>query len=147
MDNFCDVLRQAFSDIFSIFGLGTRKNSTSILHYLFLITNSSVVLTIMIIYILNGKFLISSDALSQATDVIDLFFPVLVHVIVMVNFMFNQKTFDVIHQMMEYFDKTFKTLNPKFFKLTKKSSILGFLLKFLCAHAIGLGIDIFMLIT
>lgn len=101
----------------------------------------------MVVYILNGKFLISADALSQATDVIDLFFPVLAHVIVMVNFMFNQKTFDVIHEMMEYFDKTFGTLNAKFYKKTKRTAILSFMLKFLCAHSIGLGIDAFMLIT
>lgn len=99
------------------------------------------------VYILKGKLFISSDALSQATDVIDLFFPVFVHVIVIVNFTFNQKTFNVIQEMMEYFDKTFRALNPRFFKQTKKKSILRFLMKFLCVHVIGLGVDVFMLIT
>lgn len=147
MEKFRELLRLGVKDIFSIFGLGISGTNSSTLQFLLLIINSSVVLTIMMVYMSRGKFFISSDPLSQATDLVDLFFPVLVHVFVMCNYMFNRKIFNEIHIMIQSLDKTFRSTNPEFFKKTNRSSILHFTFKFFSIHTVGLGIDIFTLIT
>lgn len=146
MEKICDLLRQGFLDIFSIFALGSKKKSTPVVQYIFLVVNTSVVLTILGVYVSKGSLFVSSDALSKAMDVFELLAPILIHVVVIWNFAFHQKKFDEMSAMMETFDKTFKVLNPKYFQEMKATSTFWFSLKFLCVHILGVGIDTYMLI-
>lgn len=147
MENFSDLLDQGFLDIFTIFSLGIRTNFSSFLPIFFLVLNAGSVLTILSVYVYKGKLMISADALSQVTDVFELFSPIFVHVFLLTVCVRNHKMFNKICMISDSLDKTFKKLNLKYFKKIKKFSILNFALKFFTIHGIGVGIDSFVLIT
>lgn len=147
MESFCDKINQGFLDIFGIFSLGMRKNSASILHHCLLTINTSLVLVILGMYVYKGKLLVSGDALSQATDVIDLFFPICIHIFVMFNNFSNQNAMNSICASMESFDESLKKLNCQYFNKVKVTTTFWYSLKFLMTHSLGMGIDSFMLIT
>lgn len=147
MERLCDLINQGYLDIFSIFALGMRRNSTAILQYLLFFINAFVPSLIVAVYVFKGNLMISIDALSRATDIMDLLFPILVHIFVLLNYICSQKMFDEISAMAEYFDKVFKSFNPEHFKKTLKSSTINYTIKFLVINGLGVGIDSFMLIT
>lgn len=147
MEAFSDMLNQGFLDIFTIFSLGIQKSVSSFLPIFFLLLNAGSTLTILCVYVLKGKLMISADALSQITDIFELFSPILVHVFLLFNFVRNHKIFNEICVTIDLLDKTFKKLNPEYFKKIKVSSTFNFALKFFIIHSIGVGIDSFVLIT
>lgn len=147
MDKTCDLISQGILDVFSIFSLGMRSKSFSVLPFGLLFFNAVIPLTITVIYVSSGKLFISSDALSKATDVFELFDPAFIHMFVICRNLKKQKLFNQIHTMMDYFDEKFQSLDSKKFKEAKVSSTSWFVIKFLIIHGVGLGIDTFMLIT
>lgn len=147
MDKTCDFITQGILDIFSIFSLGMRSKSLSVLQFGLLFFNLVIPLSITVSYVASGKLTISSDALSKATDVFELFNPTFIHLFVICRNLKNQKVFNQIHSLIDFFDEKFQTLDSTQFKGAKNSAILFFGLKFLTIHVIGLGIDSFMLIT
>lgn len=146
MEDFCNVVNQAFLDFFSIFSLGMKTSSGSILQHFLVAINAAIVLTILGFYVSKGSLFVSADALSKATDIIDLFFPISVHIIVILIFLFHQRTFSEISFLVEMFDAKFKKLNPEKFRQIKYSATIWFVAKFFFVHAVGLGVDIFVLI-
>lgn len=144
MESVCDLISLVFLEFFSIFALGTK---TAWIHQFFLLViNSTLILTILCFYVFKGSLFVSLDALSKATDIIDLFFPIGIHIIVISNFLINQHVFHKISEIIEMLDEKLKRLNTINFKKGKISSTMWFLLKFFCVHIIGLGIDVFVLI-
>lgn len=147
MDKRCDLISQGIQDVFSIFSLGMRAKSLSVLQAGLLFFNAVIPLSITVSYVASGKLTISSDALSKATDVFELFNPTFIHLFVICRNLKHQKLFNQIHSLIDYFDKKFKNLDANKFEKIKNSATLYFALKFMTIHGIGLGIDAFMLIT
>lgn len=148
MESLSDSINQFFKDFFTIFSLGMRKSATAArLHYLLLLLNVSFNVTIVGFYVARGSLFVSADALSKGTDLVDLFFPVLVHMIAIFKFTLDQENFTKFNAGMDSLDITFNNLNPKKFVEIKACSTFLFTLKFLIVHTIGAGIDTFLLIT
>jgi hypothetical protein len=147
MANFVDSINQAFLDIFTIFSLGIRKNSSRCLKFFFLAVNICLVLSILVTYIYKGKLIISADALSQITDVFELFAPILNHTFLLLNFLKNHKVFEGICEISDNLDEQFNAMNPSYFRKVKTTSTLYFCVKFFVVHGAGVGIDSFVIIT
>lgn len=148
MEKFCDLLSRIFLDVFSTFSLGVPVHSSrSVLQYCLLIVNAVIPVTILVSYILRGTLLISDDALSQTTDVFELFAPVLIHMFVIGRNLKYQKSFNQINSMMQNFDEVLGNYDMKFFVKAKISSMFWFTTKFLMILVTGLGIDAFLLIS
>lgn len=147
MDKACDLISQGILDVFSIFSLGMRSKTLSVLHFGILFFNAVIPLSITASYVASGKLTISSDALSKATDVFELFNPTFIHLFVICRNLKHQKLFNQIHSLIDFFDEKFENLDSLKFRETKNSATLYFALKFLTIHVVGLGIDAFMLIT
>lgn len=147
MDKACDLINQGILDIFAIFSLGMRSRKRTVLQFGLLFFNVVIPLSITVSYVASGKLTISSDALSKATDVFELFDPTFIHLFVICKNLRNQKLFNQMHSFIDFFDEKFQSLDSIKFKESKNSSTLYFALKFLIIHVIGLGIDTFMLIS
>lgn len=148
MESHSDSINQFFMDFFTIFSLGMRKSSTSSrLHYLLLFLNVSFNASIVGFYVAKGSLFISADALSKGTDLVDLFFPVLVHMFTIIKFTSDHGNFSKFNAGMDLLDVTFNNLNPEKFMEMKACATFLYTLKFLTVHTIGAGIDTFMLIT
>lgn len=146
MEKFCDLINNALLDIFSIFSLGMRKPSSS-MQYCLLFINTSVPLVILGFYMAKGSFFISYDALSKATDILEMSLPFSVHFFVMISQTKNCKVFNKMIVIMDSLDETFKNLQPQNLKSVKISSTFLFLVKFFIVHLIGCGIESFTLMT
>lgn len=148
MESLSDSINQFFMDFFTIFSLGMRKSSTSArLHYLLMLLNVSFNVSIVGFYVARGSLFVSADALSKGTDLVDLLFPVLVHMFAIIKFTLDHKNFSKFNAGMDSLDFTFNNLNPKKFEEIKACATFLFTLKFLIVHTIGAGIDAFLLIT
>lgn len=147
MEKFLDIVHQGFLDIFSLFSLGMKISSASTFPFFLLVINTSTVSLVLMFYLAKGSFFVSYDALSKATDAIDLFFPILVHTTVIFINIRHQKIFNEISKTTESIDQQFKNIDHTKLKEVKASFILAFTLKFLAIHVLGLGIDAFILIT
>ena len=147
MEKVCALIGQGYLDIFSIFSLGLKVKSPSILQFCLLFFNMLIPLTILSVYVSKGSLFVSSDALSKATDIFELFVPISIHMFVVCINLKKQKIFNEVKTLMEYFDETFHVLNADFFKKAKRSSTFRFTIKFLMVHVLGLGIDVFLLIS
>ena len=79
MEKVCALIGQGYLDIFSIFSLGLSVKSPSILQFCLLFFNTLIPLTILSVYVSKGSLFVSSDALSKATDIFELFVPISIH--------------------------------------------------------------------
>ena len=146
MEIFFDLIDQGFLDIFTIFSLGIQKNAPKFLKYFFLIMNASLATSILTTYVLKGKLIISADALSQITDVFELFAPILTQVFLIFVCFKNHKKFEKIHKIIEKLDKDLKVLNSGHYAKVKISSTISYGIKFFTIHMLGVGIDSFVVI-
>lgn len=146
MENFCDMINHGILDIFSVFSLGTRNLSKS-MQFFMLIINTTVPLVILGFYLSKGSFFVSSDPLSKATDIFEMFVPFSIHIFIMFSHTMNWKIFHKINLLMNALDENFKNLNPINFEHVKISATLWYLLKFSIVHLVSCGIEIFLLIS
>lgn len=146
MDKLSDQINQGFLDIFSLFSLG-MKTTSSTLRFCLLFINMAVPVVILGFYLSKGSFFVSSDALSKATDILEMFLPVGVHIFIMFSHTTNHKMFDKLTRIMDKLNATFKKLKHEKFAKIKLSSTLCFLLKFFIIHIVGCGIESFLLLT
>lgn len=140
-------LSQAFNDIFELFAIeGNRVQST--FKRCFLITfNIAVPVIFLAQYILEENVFISVDPLSQATDLFELFTPIVITSYMIIKYCRNRKVFRKICDAMENLDDVLTKENSEKFEKITKNSMLIYAMKFFVIHAVGIGFDSFMMIT
>lgn len=144
MDLFCESLTQAYRDIFELFALGGNRQST--FKRCFLIAfNIAFPLIFLVQYITEENIFISVDPLSQSTDLFELFTPLMITSYVILKYFRMRKTHGKTVNFMEEVDRLLSK-TPKF-KEIQNQSILIYTLKFVAIHAVGIGLDGFMMIT
>lgn len=117
------------------------------MQFFMLIINTTVPLVILGFYLSKGSFFVSSDPLSKATDIFEMFVPFSIHIFIMFSHTMNWKIFHKINLLMNALDENFKNLNPINFEHVKISATLWYLLKFSIVHLVSCGIEIFLLIS
>jgi hypothetical protein len=146
MEKFCENLNRYYLEFFQMLSLG--GNETSEFKRIFiLLINCAFPASFFLQYIFTENLLISVDPLSQATDLFDLFTPVLINFVVLFNFLSNRQLFEKIQDQINKVDKIFNTMNEREFRERKKIAILKYTLKFVSIHCIGIGFDLYILST
>lgn len=132
--------------IFELMSLGTNRGSVFFKYFL-LSVNLSIPTIVLSLYLMDGNLFISFDALSKATDIAELSFPLAVHFFVTCHNANNQKIFSEMHKLIAELNELFMARDAKYFKACKLSFIISFTIKFFIVHSIGMGIEIFTMLT
>lgn len=141
-----------FDEIFSIFGFGVKKKSSRSFAFIIWLINVIFSLTIIIVHAYDGKSVfISYDALSKITDIVQLFGPICVHLVVISLNLFHFEIYQLILEKKESLDELLKLFknneNNIFFERVQNKRNFSFLMKALAIIIVGNGIEIFLMKT
>lgn len=149
MEKLCENLENLnrfYLELFQMLSLG--GNETSVFKRCFiLLINCAFPALFFLQYVLKENVFISADPLSQTTDLFDLFTPVFINFFVLFNFLANRNVFQKIEEQINNIDKVFVMMNEKEFRDNKKTAILKYSLKFVSIHSVGIGLDLYILLT
>jgi hypothetical protein len=146
MDYVVAKIDSLFEETFAFFGFGMVNQSAS-LHFIFVIINSSIPLIILIDHLLDGNLFISFDALSKFTDIVELFGPILVHIINIFIFFSLRVIFSEVQALRTRLNRSLRACDERLYLRSERERVAFFLLKVLFIEAVGIGIEAFQLIT
>lgn len=137
-----------FEDLFELFAFGVRRKDSGSMAVILWAINVALPLAIILTYSLSDNIFVSYDALSKITDVIQLFGPLFVHFSIITIFLIYYKVHVEIHEKMEKINKLLMSYkNEELYKKIQIKRNAIFVLKVLIVKFIGIGIEIFLIVS
>ncbi|KAL7044174.1 hypothetical protein ACKWTF_001813 [Chironomus riparius] len=135
-----------FEEIFTIFGFRAVKQS-KVFNFFVTFINLAFQTIILTQFLINGNLFISTDPLSKFTDIIELFGPIFTFTLNLIIFFNNRNICLELEAMKLKINKEFEELDEGLYWKIRSKRIIFFLGKFMFVTAVGLGIELFQIIS
>lgn len=145
-ENFVRKFDEISFDIFAVFGLNPLKKSPYLQLFIILV-NLMFQLSILVYFLAEGNLFISEDPLSKFTDIIELVGPIFVYNFTILMVFKNRNYFIEINCVVEKVNKEIILHDAKTFWNLHIKRIIRFVTYLSIMQSVGLGIEIYQIIS